>query len=188
MFTIPETAGIEESTAISRRTKALLAGRHHFSPDDPRAVRVRNTLEDFQRIVTLFSRIRLFIWIVGIGTIVAGIVGVSNIMLISVRERTKEIGIRKALGATPWSIVSQILIEALVVTGVSGYAGLVGGLALVELVRAKVPPSDYFRDPQADLAVVAGALVLLVISGLLAGWFPARLAAKVNPVVALRAE
>jgi putative ABC transport system permease protein len=138
--------------------------------------------------VLLFERIRVFIWIVGIGTIVAGIVGVSNIMLISVRERTKEIGIRKALGATPWTIVSQILFEALLVTGISGYLGLVAGLGLLELARAKLPPSDFFRDPEVNLPVVVGALVLLVFSGLLAGYFPARLAARVSPVVALRAE
>lgn len=188
MFTIPEDADVEKSEAIAQETTRLLAGRHHFSPKDKRAVRVRNTVEEFQRIVALFERIRTFIWIVGIGTIVAGIVGVSNIMLISVRERTKEIGIRKALGATPWTIVSQILLESLVVTGTAGYLGLIAGLGLIELVRKHVPPSDFFRDPEVNLVVVGGATVLLVFSGLLAGYFPARIASKVNPIVALRAE
>jgi len=188
MFTIGSDTGVEQSQAAVEQTKRLIARRHHFSPKDKRAIRVRNTLEDFQRVVLLFERIRVFIWIVGIGTIIAGIVGVSNIMLISVRERTKEIGIRKALGAAPWTIVSQILFEALIVTGISGYAGLVAGLGLLELARAKLPPSDYFRDPQVNLGVVGGALLLLVFSGLLAGYFPARLAARVSPVVALRAE
>ena len=151
-------------------------------------MRVRNNVQEFQRIVMLFTRIRVFIWIVGFGTIVAGIVGVSNIMLISVRERTREIGIRKAIGATPWAIVSQIMLESLVVTGTSGYAGLCAGVGLIELVRAHVPPSDYFRNPEVNLGVVGGATVLLVFAGLLAGYFPARLAAKVNPIVALRAE
>lgn len=188
MFTIPEDTDVEQSEAIVQETTRLLAGRHHFSPNDKRAVRVRNTVEEFQRIVALFERIRTFIWIVGIGTIIAGIVGVSNIMLISVRERTKEIGIRKALGATPWTIVSQILLESLIVTGTAGYLGLVAGLGLIELVRKNVPPSDFFRDPEVNLAVVAGATVLLVFSGLLAGYFPARIASKVSPIVALRAE
>jgi putative ABC transport system permease protein len=188
MFTIDENTDVEHSIAVADQTKRLLAGRHHFSPDDKRALRVRNTVEDFQRIVMLFERIRVFIWIVGIGTIVAGIVGVGNIMLISVRERTKEIGIRKALGATPWAIVSQIVLEALIVTGVSGYLGLFAGIGVLELVRKYVPPSDFFRDPSVNLGVVVGATVLLVLSGLLAGLFPARIAARVNPIVALRAE
>lgn len=188
MFTIAGGDDVEHASSVVEETKRLLAGRHHFSPKDKRAVRVRNTIEEFQRVVLLFRRIRVFIWIVGIGTIVAGIVGVSNIMLISVRERTREIGIKKALGATPWAIVSQILLESLIVTGVSGYGGLIAGVGLLELVRTKLPPSDFFRNPEVDLSVVLGALALLVFSGLLAGYFPARLAAKVNPIVALRAE
>ena len=187
MFTIGD-ADVEQSKAAVEQTKRLLASRHHFSPKDKRAIRINNNVEGYQRIVALFARIRMFIWIVGLGTIVAGIVGVSNIMLISVRERTKEIGIRKALGATPWKIISQILTEALIVTGVSGYVGLVAGLGILELVKANVPPSDYFRDPEANFGVVVGATVLLVVSGLLAGYFPARLAARVSPIVALRAE
>jgi putative ABC transport system permease protein len=188
MFTIGGDAGVAESEAVAEDTRKLLARRHHFAPHDKAAVRVRNNVQEFQRIVMLFTRIRVFIWIVGFGTIVAGIVGVSNIMLISVRERTREIGIRKAIGATPWAIVSQIMLESLVVTGTSGYAGLCAGVGLIELVRTHVPPSDYFRNPEVNLGVVAGATVLLVFAGLLAGYFPARLAAKVNPIVALRAE
>ena len=187
MFTIGD-ADVDESLAAVEETKHLVAARHHFSPKDKRAVRVNNNIEGFQRVVSLFARIRMFIWIIGIGTIIAGIVGVSNIMLISVRERTKEIGIRKALGATPFTIVSQIVAEALVVTGASGYLGMVAGLGLLQLVRDHVPPSEFFREPDANLGVVAGATLLLVVSGLLAGYFPARLAAKVNPIVALRAE
>lgn len=188
MFTIGGDADVERSEAIASDTRRLIAQRHHFAPHDKSALRVRNTIEEFQRILSLFQRIRLFIWIVGFGTIVAGIVGVSNIMLISVRERTREIGIRKALGATPWAIVSQIILEALVVTGTSGYVGLAAGVGLIELVRKHVPPSGYFRNPDVDLGVAIGATMLLVFAGLLAGYFPARLAAKVNPIVALRAD
>ncbi len=187
MFTIADATDVEHSFAVVEQTRKLLARRHHFAPNDKRAIRVRNTIEDFQRIEGLLDRIRIFIWIVGFGTIVAGIVGVSNIMLISVRERTREIGIRKALGATPFRIVSQILLEALIVTGAAGYAGLVAGLALVEVVHANVPPSAFFRDPEVDFSTVVGATVILVLSGLVAGYFPARLASRVSPVVALRA-
>lgn len=187
MFTIGD-ANSERAAAIQAQAVRLIAGKHHFSPKDKRALRIRNEVENFERITTLFERIRFFIWIIGAGTIVAGIVGVSNIMLISVRERTKEIGIKKALGATPWTILSQIVMEALVVTGISGYTGLLAGLGVIELVKKYVPPSDFFRDPEANFTVVVSATVVLVLAGLLAGYFPARLAAKVNPIVALRAE
>lgn len=187
MFTVGD-ASAEDAERIANETRDMLAARHNFSPTDKRAVRVRNNVESFAKISSLFASIRLFIWIVGIGTILAGIIGVSNVMLISVRERTKEIGIRKALGATPGTIVRQIVVESLVITASSGYVGLVGGLGALEMVNRYVPPNDYFRHPDANLAVVAGATVLLVISGLLAAYFPARLAARINPVEALRAE
>lgn len=188
MFTLPDVTDIEQSQQKVAETTSLFASRHDFSPKDKRAIRVRNTFEEYQRVASLFSKIRLFVWIVGIGTIVAGIVGVSNIMLISVRERTKEIGIRKAIGATPFMIVSQILFEALMVTGLSGYVGLLSGIALLELATKHLPPAPFFRNPEADFSVVLMATGILVLSGLLAGYFPARLAAKVAPSVALRAE
>jgi putative ABC transport system permease protein len=151
-------------------------------------VRVRNNVEQYAKLTSLFSSIRLFIWIVGIGTILAGIIGVSNIMLISVRERTKEIGVRKALGATPRTIVRQIVVESLVITASSGYLGLVLGLGTLELVDRYIPPNDYFRHPEANLTVVVSATLLLVLAGLLAAYFPARMAARINPVEALRAD
>lgn len=187
MFTVGGVSA-EESRRIVDHTRRLLAARHHFSPEDTTAVRVRNNVENAERFLGLFASIELFVWIVGIGTILAGIVGVSNIMLISVRERTKEIGIRKALGATPGVIVRQIVTEALIITSTSGYLGMVAGIGLLELVRRFVPPNDYFRNPEADLGVVGAATLVLVVAGVLAGWFPARLAARINPVEALRAE
>ena len=187
MFTVGD-ASSEESVRIADETRRLLASRLSFSLDDTRAIRVRNNVESSQRLISLFASIRVFIWLVGIGTILAGIIGVSNIMLISVRERTREIGVRKALGATPRTIVSQIVLEALVITSVSGYAGLVAGLGTLSLVRSHVPPNDFFLNPDANLQVVVGATLVLIISGVVAGYFPARLAARINPVEALRAE
>lgn len=187
MFTVGD-ASAEDAERIASEARVLLAGRHNFAERDKRAIRVRNNVESFAKITSLFASIRLFIWIVGIGTILAGIIGVSNIMLISVRERTKEIGVRKAIGATPGTIVRQIVVESLVITASSGYLGMVAGLFALELVRKYVPPSDFFMNPEANLGVVGAATVMLVISGLLAAYFPARLAARINPVEALRAE
>ena len=187
MFTVGDTSPAQ-SRAIEEKVRQLLASQHHFSPTDQRAVRVRNNLEQLQEVTEIFEYIRIFVWIVGIGTIIAGIVGVSNIMLISVKERTKEIGVRKALGATPFSIVSLILQESVFLTAVSGYIGLVSGVGLLELASTHLPDNEYIRDPQVDLRVAVSAMVLLVVCGAIAGYFPARRAASVNPVVALRDE
>lgn len=187
MFTL-KNANAEKGLLAEQQARKLLAQRHHFSDKDQRAVGVRNHLERFERVIQVFRWIRVFTWIVGIGTVLAGIVGISNIMLISVRERTKEIGLRKALGATPQAILRQIILEALTISITAGYTGLIAGLFVIELVRKYVPANDYFRDPEADLAVVFGAFIILVVAGLLAGFFPARAAARVHPVVALRSE
>ena len=187
MFTVGD-AGTEQSKRIEQEVRTLLAGRHRFAPEDKRALRIRNNLERAATINALFDGIQLFVWVIGGLTVIAGIVGVSNIMLISVKERTKEIGVRKALGATPGAIVGQIVQEAIVLTGVSGYLGLVAGIGLLELVNRYVPESDYLRNPQVDLGVALVATGLLVFCGALAGYFPARRAARVDPVVALRDE
>jgi len=187
MFTVGE-ATAEEARQIEEQTRRMFAARHQFALDDERAIRVRNNLESAERLFALFASIRVFIWIVGLGTILAGIIGVSNIMLISVRERTREIGLRKALGATPGTIVSQIVLESLVITAASNYVGMMAGLGMLALARRYIPPSDYFLNPEAHLGVVVGATIVLIISGVLAGYFPARIAARINPVEALRAE
>ena len=134
----------------------------------------------------IFDWIRIFTWIVGAGTIVAGIVGVSNIMLISVAERTREFGVRKAVGATPTAIIGMVLLEALVLTGVSGYVGLVAGIGLLEGIAVLLPDNEYFAHPEVSLRVALGATGVLMFAGLLAGFFPARRAAAINPVEALR--
>ena len=186
MFTVGD-ASLEESMRIEKQVRGLLAERHNFDPDDRRALRMWNNLERFEDIATVILMIQLFVWVVGGLTIVAGIVGVSNIMLIAVKERTREIGIRKALGAPPRSILSMITQEALVLTGVAGYLGLVGGVAFVELARRYVP-TDIIRDPTVDLRIAFAATVLLVVAGTLAGFFPAWRAARINPIEALRDE
>ncbi len=185
MFTVGG-ASTEESKAIERQAVELLAARLDFSPDDKRALRVHNNLEDFQKISDIFVGIRFIVWLVSIGTILAGVVGVSNIMLIAVKERTREFGVRKALGATPASIIGLVVLEAIVLTSLSGYVGLLAGVGLVELAAHLVPAAPFFREPTIDFGAAINATALLVVSGALAGFFPAWRAARVNPVEALR--
>lgn len=187
MMTVGD-ATVEESQAIAGDLRNRIAERHDFDPDDQRAVFISNAVEDFQRFVNLMGGIRLFVWVIGIGTLLAGVVGVSNIMMIAVRERTKEIGIRKALGATPWSVMRLVLQEAVLVTGAAGYFGLVAGVVLLELMSVSLKGSDFFRNPEVDFGVAVSATVLLVIAGAIAGFIPARRAAAIRPVEALRDE
>jgi putative ABC transport system permease protein len=134
----------------------------------------------------IFDWIRTFVWVVGIGTLFAGIVGVSNIMIISVQERTLEIGIRKAIGATPRAIILMILSEALLLTSFAGYVGLCAGVALVETLRRHLPENEYIRNPSIDVRVALVATGLLIGAGALAGLLPALKAARVRPIVAMR--
>lgn len=168
----------------------LLRERHRIAPDDRRAVFSNNLAKQAKMINGLFAAINGFIWFVGIGTLMAGIVGISNIMIITVRERTREIGVRKALGATPWSIVSMILMESVMITSVAGYFGLVMGVALLEgtnyLLDTLGIELTLFRHPEVDFQIAVTALLLLVGIGSVAGLVPALKAARVTPVEAMR--
>lgn len=183
-----DDANTEESEVVLDEARDQLARKYKFNPDDPRALFVYNSIEDFQQFMDLFAGIRLFIWIIGIGTIIAGIVGVSNIMMIVVKERTKEIGVRKSMGATPWSIISLILQESVLITAFAGYIGLVLGVGLLELVSGVLPDTDYFANPEIDFRIAIGATLILVLAGTIAGFVPARKAAAIKPVEALRDE
>ena len=181
-------ADVEQSLEMIETIKQDLSEKMKFNPTDPRAVFIYNSIENYRKFMNLFANIRLFIWIIGIGTIIAGIVGVSNIMMIVVKERTKEIGIRKSMGATPWSIISLILQESILITSFAGYVGLVLGVGMIELVSNMLPATDYFANPEVNINVALYATFLLVFCGALAGFVPARKAASVKPVVALRDE
>jgi len=187
MLTVGD-ATVEETQKLETKIHSLLADRHLFDPEDKRAVSISNNLESFRNIQRVFDGIALFIWVIGIGTLIAGIVGVSNIMLIIVKERTVEIGIRKAIGATPWSVISLILQESILITTVAGYMGLVAGVGLLELINKHMPLGEFFINPSVDIKVAFAALMLLVISGTIAGFFPARKAAAIKPIEALRDE
>ncbi len=180
-------ADVEESKAIEQEIKTTLANRHRFDPTDESAIGSWNSVEAYQNFMKLFRSISLFVWVIGIGTIIAGVVGVSNIMMIVVNDRTKEIGIRKAIGATPRSVVSLILQESILITAFAGYVGLVLGVGLLELVGGNID-TPFFKNPQVDINIALAATALLVIAGALAGFFPAKRAASIKPIVALRDE
>lgn len=187
MFSIADPS-LERSQALVENVRNQLAERHRFSPEDERALFIRNVFEVFQRFVSLNRAIELFIWIVGLGTILAGVVGVSNIMMIVVKERTRELGVRKALGATPGSVIGLVLLEAVFITAVAGYLGLVSGVGLLALVGRLTQDSEIFRNPQIDIGVAVAATLLLIAAGTLAGLVPAWRAARVQPIEALREE
>lgn len=187
MFTVGD-ATVEQTAAIEQRLRANLGAAHRFDATDKQAIRVRNNVEQSRSIRKIFAMLSQFVWIMAAGTILAGVVGISNIMMIVVRERTKEIGIRKALGAHPRHIVGSVVQEAVTLTAGAGYLGLCAGVGALRLLAAFVPKNEMFADPSIDLGVAVTATLVLIAAGALAGLFPARAAARVNPIVALRDE
>ncbi len=169
--------------------KDVIRTRHKISPDDRAALGTFNVEREFREMQGIFTGISGFSWFVAIGTIFAGMVGVGNIMLIIVKERTKEIGIRKSVGAKPISIITMIVLEALVISSVAGYLGLVFGVGLIEGVALMMEQfgmqNDFFTNPEIDFGVAISAIAVLVASGILAGLFPGIVAARINPVAAL---
>lgn len=190
-FTIAPAATFEqavlESDFFSKELEKNMKERHTVAPEDMSAIRVFNTLDEAKRIYDLLNYIDLFFWFVGICTIIAGVVGVGNIMIIVVKERTKEIGIRKAIGAKPASIIGMILQEAIFVTFIAGFFGLFAGLLLLEGIGPQIQ-SDFFSNPEVDMGVAIKTIFILIIAGAFAGFFPAYRAAKIKPIIALRDE
>lgn len=180
------TVSAENSEKIVTTIRNSLAKKYHFNPADMNAVGVFNNNVEYKRIMGLLDGIKIFVFIIGIFTLIAGVVGVSNIMMIVVKERTKEIGVRKALGASPLSIVSLIIQESVFITSIAGYVGLMLGIGLVELIRYFGLEGDFFKNPEVDLSIAIIAVILIVIAGALAGLFPAIKAARVEPITALR--
>ncbi len=187
------------SEDFEERFRERMARRHQFDPTDMNAISMYNSGNEFRMWQGMNNGIALFIWIIGIGTLMAGIVGVSNIMLITVRERTKEFGIRKAIGAKPSSILQLIIVESVLVTAIFGYIGMVTGIGLTELINygmemagvnsgAGMEDNTVFHNPTVDLWTAVAATVVLVIAGVLAGYFPARKAVKISAVEAMRME
>lgn len=190
-FTLEKEESFEAALAASEKfsqdLEVYLKEKHTVAPDDERAIRINNSLENAKRFYDLMDMIKLFFWGVGICTIIAGIVGVSNIMLIIVKERTKEIGIRKALGAQPLSIIGMVLHESIFVTTIAGFVGLIFSLALLEFVGPLIE-TEYIANPSVNFNVALTTVFILVLAGAIAGFFPAWRAARIKPIIALRDE
>ena len=165
-------------------TKALKE-RFDVDKNDQRAIRVWNMAEASKNIEQFNFTLNFMIMVIGFGTLIAGIVGISNIMIFIVKERTKEIGIRKALGASPKSIVSIILIESVLITAIAGYVGLLIGVGVLEFA-APALEAYFIKDPGVSTLLVFGATITLILAGSIAGYFPAKRASKIKPIVALR--
>jgi putative ABC transport system permease protein len=202
-FTVKGVTSEAENEAFEQRLRASLARRHKFDPSDKRAIGMWNTANALRMYSNMTNGILLFIWIVGIGTLMAGIVCVSNIILETVRERTREIGIRKAIGAKPSSILKLIIFESILITAAFGYVGMISGIGLTEgidyimtLSGANSTPAGanpgenltLFRHPVVNFGIALSSTILLIIAGVFAGYFPARKAVKISAIEAMRAE
>lgn len=160
---------------------------HKIHPDDTMAFGMDNIEKQYNQMQGMFLGIKILIWVVGIFTLLAGVIGISNIMLIVIKERTQEIGVRRAIGAKPFIILIQIIYESVMLTIVSGYIGLLAGIGIIELMASTIE-SDSFKNPEVDIRIALIALVILTIAGLFAGLVPASRALKIKPVEALRYE
>ena len=178
----------EDATMAEDSVRAQLAELHEFHPDDRRAVWVWNRFKDYLSQNKAMMMLNLAVWVIGIFTLLSGIVGVSNIMFVSVRERTHEIGIRRAIGAKPRSILVQILAESVAITAMFGYIGVFLGMVSLQILDYFVGETEAFVNPTVDISIALQVTVALIIAGAIAGLFPALKAIKVKPVEALRDE
>ena len=181
--------------AVLDKVVSVLKRQHNISPDDEEAVGNINLEKEVKTVIYVFLGIDILIWIVGIGTLIAGAVGVSNIMLVIIKERTKEIGIQRAIGAGPSKIISQIITESVFLTSIAGFVGLALGTMVLKLVSTAIEQNAgntdeelFFINPEISIQIAVSAFLILIITGIIAGLIPARKAVKIKPIEALRHE
>jgi putative ABC transport system permease protein len=174
--------------------KDILKRQNEISPTDPQAVMVINLAAQFGMFQNLFAGIDTLVWLVGLGTLLAGIIGISNIMMVTIKERTREIGVRRAIGAKPWNIISQVMSESLVLTAMAGMLGLSAGVFLLDLVdrilsaQMSSSVSEVMLHPGVKIGTAVAATIVLAICGLLAGLIPAWRAMQIKAIDAIREE
>ncbi|WP_431125710.1 ABC transporter permease [Flagellimonas flava] len=190
-YTLPPVENFDQAVAqavaFKDNLRKFLKEEHLVAPEDESGVRVWSAMEEAKRYYGITNNMKLFFWFVGVCTIIAGVVGVSNIMLIVVKERTREIGIRKALGAKPWSIVGMILHESIFVTAISGFSGLIFSMLILEFLGPHVQ-IEYVKNPSVNFTVAFSTVMVLIFAGALAGLVPALRAARVQVIESLRDE
>ena len=175
-----------ESILLEKKLKDFIKKKKIISPEDNRGIYIRNTGEQFEKSKNFDWILQIVVSFIGIGTLIAGIIGISNIMVFVVKERTKEIGIRKAIGATPKSIIAMILHESIFITTISGYIGLILAMITLKLIGNNLEEKYFISNPYIDTGDAIWATVILIFFGALAGYLPARKAAKIKPIIALR--
>lgn len=199
-FTVDGLTTKEQNDQFNESLRNMMGARLNFDPEDQQALYINNSQSDYVETMKIFGGITFFVTIIGILTLIAGIVGVSNIMLVSVKERTREIGIRKAIGATPMAILKTIILESIFITTIFGYIGMMFGIGLTELINffmeqsasanmaSDEPQMSIFTNPTVDIGYAIFATVILIIAGVIAGYLPARKAVSVQPIEAMRQE
>ena len=187
-FSVTSQKGYKVSD-LEDKLKRILKERHKVAPDDLQAIGSFNIEKEFVKFSALFLGIQLLTWIVGIGTLLAGVIGVSNIMLVIIKERTQEIGIQRAIGATPATVIKHIVAESVFLTVMAGYIGLSLGVGVLEILNSILESSGdkmFFRNPQVNLTMALSALAVLVVAGIIAGLIPAKRAVSIKPIDAIR--
>ncbi|GFI06482.1 macrolide export ATP-binding/permease protein MacB [Muribaculaceae bacterium] len=177
-----------DGKAVEESVRTVLAAQHHFKADDSGAVWISNRFLQFITMQQGMGILNATMWIIGLFTLLSGIVGVSNIMFVSVRERTHEIGVRRAIGAKPRNVLVQIVMESVAITALFGYIGILMGIGATELLAAAFDGQDFISNPRVDISLAVNVTVVLVVAGCVAGLFPALKALKIKPVEALRDE
>lgn len=188
MIHIRNVQTVDDGENAEKNIRKTLAMAHDYSPDDEGGVYIRNRFTDYLTSLTAMNILSMSVWIIGLLTMLSGIVGVSNIMFVSVRERTHEIGIRRAIGAKPRNIWIQIVTESVAITTLFGYIGIVCGTLVTAVIAAITEGTDFLKDPTVNLSIAVEVTIVLIIAGAIAGLFPAIKATKVKPVEALRTE
>jgi putative ABC transport system permease protein len=178
---------VDEAIAFGNTLERDLKEKHNVAPNDQRAIRVQNYTEGNRQVSSMMFGLNIGILIIGIGTLLAGVIGISNIMVYIVKERTVELGVRKALGATPKSIIGMIMLESIFITTISGYVGLLVGTTVLRMIGDGL--EKYFIvNPSVENYVVVGATIVLILAGTIAGFIPAQRAARIKPIDALRGD